>query len=83
LDLEVFSLDLTINARLSFDLRQYAEEPERLVQELSRIAVTDRLTGIFNRMKMEDVLAVEMARARRYDRPLSAILIDVDRFKQE
>lgn len=43
--------------------------------------ITDPLTGVFNRRYLERRLAEEIAMARRYDLPLSVLIIDIDRFK--
>ncbi len=45
-------------------------------------ALKDGLTGVYNRRAFEDFLARETEAARRYDRPLSLIVSDVDRFKE-
>jgi two-component system cell cycle response regulator len=47
----------------------------------ARKARTDSLTGIANRRALDERLVSEMRRARRYGRPLSVILCDVDGFK--
>lgn len=44
-------------------------------------AVTDSLTGLYNRRYMQDVLLEERRRAHRYGHPLSVIMLDVDGFK--
>lgn len=51
-------------------------------EELRNHSLVDGLTGAWNRRKLEAVLGVELARHRRYKRPLTLILFDVDRFKQ-
>jgi diguanylate cyclase (GGDEF)-like protein/PAS domain S-box-containing protein len=43
---------------------------------------TDSLTGAFNRRYFFEVLGHEIEVSRRYDRPLSVIMFDVDQFKQ-
>jgi diguanylate cyclase (GGDEF)-like protein len=48
---------------------------------LHRVAVTDPLTGAFNREFLVQRLPQEIAAARDLDRPLSLALVDVDRFK--
>lgn len=53
-----------------------------LHQEIERIASTDKLTGIYNRHKFEEVFALESERSRRFSAPLSIILIDIDHFKR-
>jgi diguanylate cyclase (GGDEF)-like protein len=51
-------------------------------RELERLATTDPLTGLPNRQGLEDHLHRESARARRFRRPLSLALIDLDDFKE-
>jgi diguanylate cyclase (GGDEF)-like protein len=53
-----------------------------LNKELARLSVTDTLTGLFNRLKTDDVLDTECQRSLRFDQPFSVILVDVDHFKQ-
>ena len=49
---------------------------------LERLALTDRVTGLFNRHAGELALEREVARSRRTRTPFSLVLIDVDHFKQ-
>ena len=49
---------------------------------LYRLAVTDSLTGAYNRQYLSEQLPVEIERHRRYGDPLSLAMADVDRFKQ-
>jgi diguanylate cyclase (GGDEF)-like protein len=53
-----------------------------LNQRLEKLSVTDRLTGLYNRLKLDEVLASEVMRAARSGQPFSVVLIDIDRFKQ-
>ena len=53
----------------------------RAHQDVYSQAVTDALTGLFNRRHMQAVLADERRRAERYSHPLSVIMLDVDGFK--
>ncbi len=50
-------------------------------EEIYRLTVLDGLTGANNRRALDEFLDREVARSRRHDRPLSALLLDVDRFK--
>jgi diguanylate cyclase (GGDEF)-like protein len=52
------------------------------VEALQHLASTDPLTGLANRRGGEKHIANEISRARREKRPLSCLLIDIDRFKQ-
>ena len=57
------------------------KENERLFAEVQRLAVTDPLTGLFNRHKFDEAITTEVERASRYDRPLSLLMIDMDNLK--
>ncbi|MBB4266772.1 GGDEF domain-containing protein [Roseospira visakhapatnamensis] len=50
-------------------------------RQLERLAITDQLTGLSNRRRLDDTLTSEVQRAERYGTTLSAIICDVDRFK--
>ncbi len=67
--------------RRALEHRELLEENARLFEEIQRLAVTDPLTGLFNRRKLTDALENEIERASRYRRPLSAIMIDLDGLK--
>jgi diguanylate cyclase (GGDEF)-like protein len=58
-----------------------AIENAELHQEKERQAVTDALTGIANRRSFGDTLAREFERAKRYEQPLSLVVIDLDFLK--
>jgi len=53
-----------------------------LNKELERLSVTDRLTGLFNRMKLDETFDTEIKLAIRYSHPLSIIMVDIDHFKE-
>jgi diguanylate cyclase (GGDEF)-like protein len=50
--------------------------------ELERLSVTDPLTGLFNRLRMMEVLENEVRRSRRLRHPFSVVMADVDLFKR-
>jgi diguanylate cyclase (GGDEF)-like protein/PAS domain S-box-containing protein len=52
-----------------------------MARELERLARTDPLTGIGNRRRFDENLAIEIGRAARSSEPLSLLLCDVDHFK--
>jgi diguanylate cyclase (GGDEF)-like protein len=52
------------------------------MKALQHLAATDPLTGLSNRRGGERHIANEISRAKRERRPLSCVLIDLDRFKQ-
>ncbi len=59
-----------------------AVENARNYQKIQHMATTDELTGLFNRRQFFAVAEREFRLSRRYGRDLSAIMIDIDRFKQ-
>ncbi len=58
-----------------------AIENARLYEETQRLAITDSLTGLFNRRYLFLVLERELARHERYNRDFSLMLLDLDGFK--
>lgn len=65
------------NAKLNESLKEL-EEKNRLLEKLS---ITDNLTQLNNRNKLDEVLVFESHRNNRYDTPFGVILIDIDKFK--
>jgi len=65
----------------ALERRYLIRENERLFKEVQRLAITDPLTGLYNRHKLKDGLDIEVERAQRYGRPLSLILFDLDNLK--
>ena len=53
----------------------------RVVAELERRASNDSLTGLFNRVALEERAILELARARRMNSSLSLVVLDIDGFK--
>jgi diguanylate cyclase (GGDEF)-like protein len=58
-----------------------AIENAKLLQEVQRLAITDELTNVLNRRGFDEVANREFGAAKRYSRPLSLIMLDIDRFK--
>jgi diguanylate cyclase (GGDEF)-like protein len=50
--------------------------------ELRRLLTTDHLTGATNRARFFEVVEAEEARWRRFQRPLSVLMLDADHFKR-
>jgi diguanylate cyclase (GGDEF)-like protein len=57
-----------------------AEWQERAT-EFQLMSITDSLTGLPNRRYLEERLAEELNRSKRYDSPMSFLMIDIDDFK--
>ncbi|MBF6623083.1 MAG: GGDEF domain-containing protein [Pseudomonas stutzeri] len=83
--------ELCMSARFEKQLRQLekvariSDRYQTMMQDLNislREASThDALTGIANRRLLTERLRDEVDRARRYERPLSIAMLDIDRFK--
>lgn len=58
-----------------------ALENAGLFQNIQQLAITDPLTEVFNRRKLFELGQREFLRARRFARPLSVLMIDIDHFK--
>ena len=89
-DLEPLTLDARALDALSETAHRLALELEAGVERahtqerftaLSRLALTDPVTGLTNRRGGEEALAREVSRARRSGTPLSLVLFDIDHFK--
>lgn len=50
--------------------------------EIYRLTTVDGLTQVYNRRYFEETLEREISRCNRYNRALSLVLIDIDRFKR-
>jgi diguanylate cyclase (GGDEF)-like protein/PAS domain S-box-containing protein len=55
-------------------------DQKRAEEQLLELQTIDSLTGLPNRSRFLGQLSREIARSRRYDRPLSLLIIDVDGF---
>jgi len=58
-----------------------ALDNSRRVEQMEKLAVTDELTGLYNRRAFAGMAEKEVGRARRYQRPLALIFFDIDHFK--
>jgi len=59
-----------------------AIENAKLYEETKRVSLYDPLTGLANRRMMDIMLEKNFARSVRLDKPLSAIMLDIDYFKK-
>jgi len=57
-------------------------ELQRAYGELEEQSRTDGLTGLYNHRFFQERLAAEVARAQRFAKPLTLLMIDVDNFKE-
>jgi diguanylate cyclase (GGDEF)-like protein len=59
-----------------------AIESFRLHEKVTKLTITDPLTGVYNRRYFDDALDFEFKRASRHVRPLGLLYADLDHFKQ-
>lgn len=72
---------LMIANRLCAELEAVDRRREGRLHELEHLAMVDSLTGVYNRLKLEQVLETEIQRSHRFARPLSVIILNVDHYK--
>ena len=76
LDKKQLQLVSTIANQVALALKNAAEH-----RKAQSLAITDELTGVYNRRAFQKVLDRELRRSKRYQKPLSLIMLDVDGFK--
>jgi len=83
---EFVSNTMIMNVRIG--LKSYSiaivrdiSENKKTEEELLRLAATDPLTGAFNRREFKSLSEQERMRSQRYGRPLSILMMDLDKFK--
>ncbi len=59
----------------------FLEKIQRKNEKLERLSITDRLTGVYNRAYLEEMLAREEMRFKRYKRPLAIVMVDINDLK--
>jgi diguanylate cyclase (GGDEF)-like protein len=75
---------LELVSQLLATLLQYelaAEQQQRLLARVRSEALTDQLTGVYNRRGWERLVEAEERRAERYGDPMAVIYVDLDDFK--
>ena len=75
------TLLVIIGATVAGSLRTVTRQTVRLTAQLRREAITDKLTGVFNRRGWEGVASAELARASRSGNPLVLAIVDLDGLK--
>lgn len=57
------------------------EAMQKQNQQLKILSITDSLTGLYNRNKLDAILFDQLARFERNHRPFSVLMMDIDHFK--
>ncbi|HYH19539.1 MAG TPA: diguanylate cyclase [Azospirillum sp.] len=76
------SKDLQADGMLLTAVIRDITERKRYENELRHLATTDPLTGLANRREFLAAAGHELARVRRYDRPATVMMFDIDHFKR-
>ncbi len=63
-------------------LQEQAQELQRMNEELSYIAITDPLTGLYNRRYFDNVVETDLALSIRHGDNNSILVVDIDNFKR-
>ncbi len=83
--------ELELNARiyallrtkaLQDELRMKNSQLEELIGKVEIMAVTDSLTGLYNRRRFQEALSAEFSRTKRYRTPFSVVMLDIDHFRK-
>jgi two-component system cell cycle response regulator len=74
--------ELVARVRTQLRKKRYADRLRHNVQLSLEMAITDQLTGLHNRRYMSRHLDTLMANARKGERPLAFVIMDIDYFKQ-
>jgi two-component system cell cycle response regulator len=73
--------ELAARVRTQIRRHRYAVELRESVNHTLALAVTDELTGLYNRRYFERHLSIMLDKAREQDRDMAVMLIDMDFFK--
>jgi two-component system cell cycle response regulator len=73
--------ELTARVRTQIRRQRYAVELRQSVTNTLALAVTDELTGLYNRRYFDRHLSLMLEKAREQDRDMAVMLIDMDFFK--
>ncbi len=74
--------DLVARLRLHLKVKRLQDELLEKNAALAKLSTVDALTGLRSRRYMDDVLAIEFLRSRRYKTPLALVMADLDHFKE-
>ncbi|MCG8619825.1 MAG: GGDEF domain-containing protein, partial [Desulfobacterales bacterium] len=79
--IEAILLSLALADRIRL-LQKEKDELRRSERRFRKEAITDEMTGLFNRRYLLETLGREIRRAQTDQNPLSLLILDVDNFKQ-
>lgn len=74
--------ELLLRLRRVLKERRLTQERIHMLEKLKRLSITDGLTKLYNSRYFYNQLKIEIDRTTRYQRPLSLLLMDIDKFKE-
>ncbi|MDF1883932.1 GGDEF domain-containing protein [Sulfurimonas sp. SAG-AH-194-C21] len=70
-----------LNATLEKKVQERTKDLKIALHEMKELSITDKLTGLYNRLKLDEVLSSKIKLFERYDEAFGLIIIDIDLFK--
>lgn len=80
-ELTAYAIDINGEARISLSARDITER-KQVTARMHQLAFYDALTGLANRRLLEDRLRNALQLARRHQRMMAILYLDLDKFKQ-
>ena len=75
-------IGITVRSQLSIrDQRRIAGRLDAALDEQRRLAITDALTGLYNRRFGDEMMQLEAERSRRDGTDMAVVIVDLDHFK--
>lgn len=69
------------NAALTRLVEERTEQLNSALSYQRQMAITDQLTGLYNRRMLDEQLLIDVDRARRYQSSFALLMVDIDHFK--
>ncbi len=63
-------------------LKQARNDIEEKNKELETLVITDKLTNLYNRRKLDELLQTEIHRSERFEHTFGIAILDIDHFKK-
>jgi len=79
--ISMLMISAKLNNRLYKKIFHLSKLKGLLIEKLTKLSVTDELTGLFNMRQFKKMVPKELKRAKRNHYPFNVIMIDIDNFK--
>ncbi len=74
--------ELVSRVKVRFRIKDLNDQLQVANAKLKELSITDDLTGLFNMRQMYDKIDFELRRAKRFERRVACIMMDIDHFKE-